>query len=219
VNIREWRHWKSLIKVPVPPTFLLEWFLKSLVPQLSKDVATSGVFSEEDTIMRAQQLELIYSQSGLLYETLPDVPHSILDKTRQRVGPHADGIFGSAQAKPTEQLTKQLQQLSIQHTVANQTTILASPPTKMLNVHTVQSINPKATQHPEGKKKQRKKGKGDKNPTDNVGGGNTEKQKVRYLCNLCVEDHPTHLCHRLAEAQKFVRQQQPTVLTNPFQHG
>jgi hypothetical protein len=57
---------KSLIKVPVPPTFLLEWFLKSLVPQLSKDIATSGVFSEEDAIMRAQQLELIYSQSGLL---------------------------------------------------------------------------------------------------------------------------------------------------------
>jgi hypothetical protein len=46
-HIREWRHRKSLIKVPVPPAFLLEWFLKSLVPQLSKDVATSGVFSRK----------------------------------------------------------------------------------------------------------------------------------------------------------------------------
>jgi hypothetical protein len=53
-HIREWRCQKSLIKVPVPPTFLLEWFLKSLVPQLSKDVVTSGVFFEEDSIMRAQ---------------------------------------------------------------------------------------------------------------------------------------------------------------------
>jgi hypothetical protein len=53
-HIRDWRRRKCLIKVPVPPTFLLEWFLKSLVPQLSKDVATSGVFSEEDAIMRAQ---------------------------------------------------------------------------------------------------------------------------------------------------------------------
>jgi hypothetical protein len=60
-HIREWRCWKSLIKVPVPPAFLLEWFLKSLVPQLSKDIATSGVFSTEDVIMKAQQLELIYS--------------------------------------------------------------------------------------------------------------------------------------------------------------
>jgi hypothetical protein len=36
---------------------------------------------------------------------------------------------------------------------------------------------------------------------------------------LCAEDHPTHLCPRLAEAQKFVTQQQQAVLTNPFQHG
>jgi hypothetical protein len=80
-----------LIKVPVPPTFLLEWFLKSLVPHLSKDIAMSWVFSEEEVIMRAQQLELIYSQSGLLYKVFPDAPRSILDKTRQRSGPHADG--------------------------------------------------------------------------------------------------------------------------------
>jgi hypothetical protein len=83
----------------------------------------------------------------------------------------------------------------------------------------VQTTNPKAPQQPEGKKKQRKKGKGDKKPTDNVGEGTTEKWKARYPCNLCAEDHPTHLCPRLAEAQKFVTQQQQAVLTNPFQHG
>jgi hypothetical protein len=36
---------------------------------------------------------------------------------------------------------------------------------------------------------------------------------------LCAEDHPTHLCPRLAEAQKFVTHQQQAMLTNPFQHG
>jgi hypothetical protein len=36
---------------------------------------------------------------------------------------------------------------------------------------------------------------------------------------LCAEDHLTHLCPRLAKAQKFVTQQQPAMLTNPFQHG
>jgi hypothetical protein len=81
-HIREWQRCKSLIKVPIPPSFLFEWFLKSLVPQLSKDIATSGVFSKEEAIMRAQQFELIYSQSGLLYNILPDAPRSILDKTR-----------------------------------------------------------------------------------------------------------------------------------------
>jgi hypothetical protein len=59
--------------------------------------------------MRAQQFELIYSQSSLLYNIFPDAPCSILDKTRQRVGPHADGIVGSAQTKPAKQLKKQLQ--------------------------------------------------------------------------------------------------------------
>jgi hypothetical protein len=81
-HIQEWRHRKSLIKVSIPPAFLLEWFLKSLIPQLSKDVATSGVFSKEEVIMRAQQLELIYSQYGLLYEVFPYAPRSILDKNR-----------------------------------------------------------------------------------------------------------------------------------------
>jgi hypothetical protein len=128
-HIREWRRHKSLIKVPVPPAFLLEWFLKSLVPQLSKDIATSRVFSEEDAIMRAQQLELIYSQSGLLYEILLDAPRSILDETRQRAGPHADGIVGSAQTNLVEQLTKQLQQFSIQHTTTSKTIVSVSPPT------------------------------------------------------------------------------------------
>jgi hypothetical protein len=85
------------------------------------------VFSEEDAIMRAQQLELIYSQSSLLYEIFPDVPRSILDTTKQRDGPHVDCIVGSAHTNPTEQLTKQLQKLSIQHTTASQTTILAAP--------------------------------------------------------------------------------------------
>jgi hypothetical protein len=218
-HIREWRRHKSLIKVPVPPAFLLEWFLKSLVPQLSKDVATSGVFSEEEAIMRAQQFELIYSQSGLLYNILSDAPRSILDKTRQRARPHADGIVGSAQTKPAEQLTKQLQQLSIQHSAASQTTASAAPPTQMSEVHSVQTTNPKANQQPEGKKKQRKKSKGDKKPNDKAGEGTTEKRKVRYPCNLCAKDHPTHLCPRLVEAQKFVTQHQQAMLTNPFQHG
>jgi hypothetical protein len=46
-HIQEWNHRKSLIKVKVPPNFFLEWFLKSLVPCVSKYVITSGVFSEE----------------------------------------------------------------------------------------------------------------------------------------------------------------------------
>jgi len=58
--------------------------------------------------MRAQQLKLIYSQSGLLYEIFPDVSRSILDKARKKYGPHANGIFGSAQGKSIDKLSNQL---------------------------------------------------------------------------------------------------------------
>jgi hypothetical protein len=56
------------------------------------------------------------------------------------------------------------------------------------------------------RKKQRKKGKGDKKTTNNDGGGNTEKMNSKYPCNLCMEDHPTHQCPRLAETQTLLVQ-------------
>jgi hypothetical protein len=58
--------------------------------------------------------------------------------------------------------------------VTSQTIVLAAPPSKTLDVHSVQSTNPKATQQLDGKKKQRKKGKGDKKPTNNSRKGNTK---------------------------------------------
>ena len=73
-HIQEWRRRKSFIKATIPPEFLLEWFLKSLFPYISKDVSTSGVTIEEEAILRAQQLDLIYSQSGILYEIIPEAP-------------------------------------------------------------------------------------------------------------------------------------------------
>jgi hypothetical protein len=73
-----------------------------------------GVFSEKEAIMRSQQLELIYSPSGLLYEVFPYVPRSIIDKTRHKSEPHVDGIVVSAQANPTNQMSNKLEQLMIQ---------------------------------------------------------------------------------------------------------
>ena len=54
--------------------------------------------------MILQQLERIYFQSGLLYEIFPDVPKSILDKDRHKSRPHANGIVGSSQENPIDQL-------------------------------------------------------------------------------------------------------------------
>ena len=68
--------WNRLIKAFIPLEFLLEWFLKSLLPYIAKDVSTSRVQNEEQAIFRAQELDFIYAQSGLLYEIIPNAPRS-----------------------------------------------------------------------------------------------------------------------------------------------
>jgi hypothetical protein len=113
-HIREWKHQKRLIKVQVPPAFLLEWFLKSLVNFVAKDITTSRVFLEEEVIMRVQKLEWIYSQSNMLYEIFLDAPWSILNKAKKKFGPHADGILGSTQVNSIDLLSNKFQKLLIQ---------------------------------------------------------------------------------------------------------
>jgi hypothetical protein len=86
-HIQEWHRQKRLIKAYTPPEFLLEWFLKSLFPYISKDVSTSRVTSKEEDIFKSQQLDLIYAQFGMLYEILPDAPRLNYDP-RQKPNPH-----------------------------------------------------------------------------------------------------------------------------------
>ena len=85
--------------------FLLEWFLKLLLPYIVKDVSTSRVKNEEQPIFRAQELDLIYAQSGLLYEIIPNAPCSSFNP-KVKPGPHADGIVGFASAKPMDSVVK-----------------------------------------------------------------------------------------------------------------
>jgi hypothetical protein len=97
----------------------LEWFLKSLLPYILKDVSTSRVTSEEEAIFKSQQLDLIYAQSGMLYEIIPDTPWSNYDP-RQNLGPHVDGIIGSTSAKTIDQVTNQLKDLSLNQSTVGQ---------------------------------------------------------------------------------------------------
>jgi hypothetical protein len=212
-----------LVKTPIPPTFLLEWFLKSLHAPISKDVATSGVFSEEEAILRAQQFDLIYAQSGMLYHLLPDAPRTNHDP-RQTPRPHADGIVGSTNVKSTDSTTK---------SAGGPASSGSSKPTQSTDVHSVQSSkNPNGDQQLDGNKRKgrnnRKGGKNNNNKpkdkdnngkhNDNAGEGRKEKRKVKFPCKLCTDDHLTHLCPKLAEAARLLNLP-PAVLTNPFPHN
>ena len=114
---------------------------KSLLPYIEKDVSTSGVQNEEQAIFRAQELDLIYAQSGLLYEIIPNAPHSSFDP-KVKPGPHADGIVGCASAKPTDSVAKQVSQLSLNQSTSRQATA-SSQPTQTVSVLSVQSSDQK----------------------------------------------------------------------------
>ena len=56
---------------------------------------------------RAHELDLIYAQSGLLYEIIPNAPRSSFDP-KVKPGPHANGIVGCGSAKHTDSVAKQV---------------------------------------------------------------------------------------------------------------
>ena len=63
-----------MVKMYVPDQLLAEWFIKSLLPSITEDVAKGGVVTEEKVIACAQYLDFIYTQSGTLYDKIPDAP-------------------------------------------------------------------------------------------------------------------------------------------------
>ena len=70
-HIHEWRRRCRMVKTYVPNQLLAEWFIKSLLPSITEDVAKGGVVTEEQVIARAQYLDLIYTQSGTLCDKIP----------------------------------------------------------------------------------------------------------------------------------------------------
>jgi hypothetical protein len=65
-HIHEWRRRRRLIKLELPDQLLAEWFTKSFVNDIGRDIAMGGVVMEEQAISRAQYLDLVYSQTGTL---------------------------------------------------------------------------------------------------------------------------------------------------------
>ena len=46
-HIHEWRRRRRLNKAPIPNQLLADWFTKSLLPPIARDVAMGGVVTEE----------------------------------------------------------------------------------------------------------------------------------------------------------------------------
>jgi hypothetical protein len=97
-HIHEWRRRRRLIKLELPDQLLVEWFTKSFVNEIGKDIAMGGVVTEEQAISLAQYLDLVYSQTGTLYDLLPELPHpgTSSTSTTPAASHAADGVIGTA---------------------------------------------------------------------------------------------------------------------------
>jgi hypothetical protein len=220
-----------LIKTPIPFTFILEWFLKFLNAPISKDVVTSRFTTEQEAIFKAQHLDLIYAQYGMLYHLLPDALWSTYNP-RQNPGPHADGIVVSANVISTDSMTSHLKELSLKKFVGGPTSSLSSNPTQSTDVLSMQSpTNPNGNQKlGRNKKKGRNNCKGGKNgnkPKDNENNekmnnnareGKRERRKVKFPYNLFIDDHLTHLYPKLEKVARLLSLS-PVVLANTFPHN
>ena len=140
-----------------------------------KDVSTSEVQNEEQVIFRVQELDLIYAQSDLLYDIIPNAPRSIF-YPKVKPGPHADGIVGCASEKPPDSVAKQVIQLSINQSTLGQATAL-SQPTQMAIVLSVQSSDQKGNQQ---SRQNKKKGKNNRKGGNRNGNANNDKNARNY---------------------------------------
>ena len=115
--------------------------------------------------MRTKQLDLIYAQSGLLYEIIPNAQCSNLyPKFKPR--PHANGIVGFASTKLADSVTIKVSQLSINQYALGQATT-SSIPTQSVDALSMQSSNPKGNQKPGRNKKKGKNNRKGGNKNDN----------------------------------------------------
>jgi hypothetical protein len=95
-HIHEWRRRRSLCKEETTKQQCLDWFLRSLVSLLGKDVASTFPQTEEEAISKAQQYDLIYAQSGYLYTVLPDLPKPVpFGQDKPGMSHSADGLIGT----------------------------------------------------------------------------------------------------------------------------
>jgi hypothetical protein len=172
-HIHEWRRRRRLIKLELPDQLLAEWFTKLFMNKISRDIDMGGVVTEEQAINCAQYLYLVYSQTGTLYDFLPDAsrPSTTATSTTPTTSHAADGVIGTFQADAKSMLATLTNPKSTASNVHNTPTPTPSTD-KNYKVNFVQST-------PSAKNKS-KKGKG-RNKEDKNNYLQSEKAKMKPI--------------------------------------
>ena len=104
-----------MVKTYVPNQLLAESFIKSLFPSITEDVAKGGFVTEEQVIVCAQYLGLIYIQSGTLYNKIPNAPRPTFTvplPPSSKDSHASDDVIGSSSTQTTGKPSSQILAIS-----------------------------------------------------------------------------------------------------------
>ena len=145
-----------MVKTYVTDQLLAKWFIKSLLPSISEDVAKGGVVTEEQVLAHAQYLDLIYTQSGTLYDKIPNAPQpnfTVPPPPQSSKDSHADdGLISSSSTQTSRIPSGQTLAISNQTTNASETTLASE-------INAMSSDKGKNPKQPGSKKKGKNKRK------------------------------------------------------------
>lgn len=210
-HIHEWRRHRRMVKTYVPDQLLAEWFIKSLLPSITEDVAKGGVVTEEQVIACAQYLDLIYTQSGTLYDKIPDAPRPeflVLPPPKSNNDSHVDdGVVGTTDTKLIRATSKKARKNSSQN--ANEE-LLASE----VNAVLIDKRNQATRRQENNKGKKKKHGSSSPEKSSAI---SPRSRKQKNPCMICDEHHRTLDFPHRAELKKFFKNSKSSaVLTDPF---
>jgi hypothetical protein len=126
-----------LIKAIIPDQLLAEWFTKSLLPQIARDVAMGGVVTMEEAIAWAQYLDLVSSQYVAFHELIPNATHATTDPSKPSSTSHANGVIDSVKTQSASQSTGTANQSASAPTPSLTSLSYPSPQTQVSKVNVV----------------------------------------------------------------------------------
>ena len=107
---------------------------------IAHDVAMGGITIKEQAIDRAQYLDLVYSQFGVLYEIIKDSPQPSILPNWSTSSSHANGVIGSLNTQPQSPSEKYIQKTSkSSKSKVSTTSTLSYFPYATLDVNFIQS--------------------------------------------------------------------------------
>jgi hypothetical protein len=201
-HIHEWRRRQRLIKLELPDQLLTEWFTKYFVNKIGKDIAMGGVVTKEQAISRAQYLDLVYSQTGTLYDLLPNLPHpGTSSASATPVASHAaDGVIGTTHthSHSVSSTTPKSNSSNVQNALS------PAPPTgKTSELNVVQSTPTDKNKSKKGRGKNKESKNNNQNEqTKTPPVDDRDKRKPRYPCLIFGHDHYMKDCPRHAKVNK-----------------